>query len=176
MFSQDHLFTLLLQSVDQQLSLTSVKMLEAPLGVSKTDPFIHPVVVLIPYASIISKSASTGVNISQLSNFPSLLTGMVRFLCLSAVRFGPRCKIQSVLQWCGKLMPTKTWLMTSKATKTLGIHNIATKRFWNKPNAPISSRICLKLLMLLSGCPHREMSCSEEHQAPESQLSCRPAS
>ncbi len=127
-------------------------MLEAPLGASKSDPFMHPVVVLIPYVSIVSKFQSTGVNILQLSYSPSLFTGRVRFFCLASVRLGSSVKIQSVLQWYGKLMPVNTWPITSKATKMLGMHKAATTRFWNNPNSPISFRTCLKLVMLISEC------------------------
>lgn len=110
-------------------TFTSVTMLEAPPDASKSVPLTHSVVVLIPYFSIISKSQSTGVNIKQLSNPPSSFTGMVRFFCLSSVRLGPRSTIQSVLQLCGKLMPTNTWPITSKARNMLGMHNATTKRF-----------------------------------------------
>lgn len=125
-------------------------MLEAPPDASKSVPLTHSVVVLIPYFSIISKSQSTGVNIKQLSNPPSSFTGMVRFFCLSSVRLGPRSTIQSVLQLCGKLMPTNTWPITSKARNMLGMHNATTKRFWNKPNELISFKISPKLLIFTS--------------------------
>lgn len=108
---------------------------------------------------MLSTSQSTGVNITQLSNVPSSFTGIVRFIRLASVSWGPCSKIQSVLQWCGKFMPVNTWPITSKATNKLGSHSMAIRRFWNKPNSPISLRICPKLLMLLSdvalGCSFR---------------------
>lgn len=107
---------------------------------------------------MLSTSQSTGVNITQLSNVPSSFTGIVRFFRTASVSWGPCSKIQSVLQWCGKFMPVNTCPITSKATNKLGTHSMAIRRFWNKPNSPISLRICPKLFMLLSDVGQRAAS------------------
>ena len=73
------------------------------------------VVLLIPYASIISKSKSksTGETIVQLSYSWSSLVGMVRLSCFLYVKFG----LMSVLQWCGKFSPVKLNLEADSAEK-----------------------------------------------------------
>ena len=107
------------------------------------------VVLLIPYASIVSKSKSTGVNIVQLSYPPSSLTGMVRLSCFSYVKLGLMAIIQSVLQWYGKFCPVKTERKVSTPIEMFKISSNTVNRFWKNPNPPISLRICSKLFIMI---------------------------
>ena len=107
------------------------------------------VVLLIPYASIVSKSKSTGVNILQLSYSPSSLVGMVRLSCFSYVKLGLIANIQLVLQWCGKFCPVKTERKVSTPIEMFKISSNAVIRFWKNPNPPISSRISSNLFIMI---------------------------
>lgn len=131
------------------VELTSVIIVESYIASLWTHPSMQEVVSFKPYSCIALRFRSTGLYIRQGLKDPSSSMGTVRWSCSSFDKFGPTCRIQSVLQWWLVLALLKRTLAKWKGSMRFGKHSAKRRTFWKTPKPPMASRISPKSTMVI---------------------------